>query len=89
MSRVDFNRKSNYQQYVRRCFKKLGKAKINLYNRIKGRFLQREGCLEEKEDKYQLKVEVKSYDILLDSIPWNFHTINYSWMEKPLFVNWR
>ncbi|MCD8193885.1 MAG: hypothetical protein LUD74_04935 [Tannerellaceae bacterium] len=52
-------------------------------------FLQREGSLEEKEDSYLLQVETKSYDILLDTIPWNFRTINYSWMEKPLFINWR
>ncbi len=52
-------------------------------------FLQREGKLEEKEDYYLLTVQEKAYDLLLDSCPWNFKTIKYSWMKKMVQVKWR
>jgi len=52
-------------------------------------FLQREGKLEEKEDFYQLTVEEKSYDMLLDSCPWNFRTIRFPWMKKITQIKWR
>ena len=52
-------------------------------------FLQRDGKLEEKEDFYLLTVEEKSYDMLLDSCPWSFKTIKYSWMKKTITVKWR
>lgn len=52
-------------------------------------FLQRSGKLEEKPDGYHLAVAEKAYDMLLDSIPWQFRTIKYQWMEKPILVHWR
>jgi hypothetical protein len=52
-------------------------------------FLQREGRLEEHEEQYNLNVEQKAYDILLDHIPWSFHNIGLKWMEKNIVVEWR
>lgn len=52
-------------------------------------FLQRDGRLEEKYDSYLLVVEQKSYDMLLDSIPWSFSSIKYNWMQKRIDVKWR
>lgn len=52
-------------------------------------FFQREGKLEIKEDYYLLTVEEKAYDVLLDSLPWNFRIIKHPWMEKRLEVKWR
>lgn len=52
-------------------------------------FLRREGRLEEQENQYLLTVESKAYDMLLDHVPWNFRTIKYSWMPKPIQVKWR
>ncbi|MDR2084122.1 MAG: hypothetical protein LBP67_03910 [Bacteroidales bacterium] len=52
-------------------------------------FLQREGKSEEKEDAYILTVGDKPYDMLLDSIPWNFRLIKFPWMEKRMEVKWR
>ncbi len=52
-------------------------------------FLQRQGKLEEKEETIELTVESKAFDMLLDSIPWNFRTTKFSWMEKPIQVRWR
>lgn len=52
-------------------------------------FLQREGSLEEKEEGWELTVEERGYDILLDSLPWGYQWIKYPWMEKALQVKWR
>jgi len=52
-------------------------------------FLQRDGRLEENEDAFFLQVEQKSWDMLLDQIPWNITKIKLSWMPKTLDVQWR
>lgn len=52
-------------------------------------FLRREGRLEEQDDTHVLTVESKTYDMLLDHIPWNFRTIKFSWMQKAIQVKWR
>jgi hypothetical protein len=52
-------------------------------------FLQREGCLSRKDDAWQLLVETRSYDMLLDRLPWGFATIKYSWMPGAIRVDWR
>jgi len=52
-------------------------------------FLQREGKLEEEEERFFLKIENKSYDMLLDQIPWNISKISLSWMYKLMNVEWR
>ena len=51
-------------------------------------FLQREGTLLEEEDRWQLRVQRKALDVLLDKVPWNFSTIRQPWMTKPLYVTW-
>lgn len=52
-------------------------------------FLCRYGKLEETQETYELTVEAQTYDILLDSIPWQFRNIRYPWMTKPMVVHWR
>ena len=52
-------------------------------------FLRREGVLEWHEEQAQLRVSPKSYDMLLDSMPWSFGVIRFPWMDKPLHVKWR
>jgi hypothetical protein len=52
-------------------------------------FLQRAGKLEWTEESLSLTVESKSYDMLLDKIPWNISMIKLPWMEKPMHVKWR
>ena len=51
-------------------------------------FLQREGVLTESEDFWQLRVEKKAYDLLLNSLPWRISTVKLPWMSKPIFVEW-
>jgi len=52
-------------------------------------FIDREGKLDEDANGFYLKVEQKSIDVLLDSIPWNIQKIKLSWMHKILDVIWR
>lgn len=52
-------------------------------------FLQREGKLEFKDDSILLTVESKAYDVLLDSVPWNFRTVKFLWMRQVIQVRWR
>ncbi|MCF6324585.1 MAG: hypothetical protein L3J89_09730 [Gammaproteobacteria bacterium] len=52
-------------------------------------FLAREGRLTFKHDQWQLLVESRSYDMLLDSLPWSYAMIKYSWMPHVINVEWR
>lgn len=56
---------------------------------FRGSFLIRNGVVAETGDLWQLTVEKKSYDVLLDALPWNISPVKYPWMEKVLYVNWR
>ena len=51
-------------------------------------FLQREGRLTESERGWELYIERKGIDIVLNSIPWNYSFIKLPWMKKILFVEW-
>ena len=52
-------------------------------------FLQRDGKLEELDEHFYIKVEQRSYDVLLDRIPWNISTIKLNWINKPIEIEWR
>lgn len=52
-------------------------------------FLNREGVLQEREEYWHLRVENRAYDMLLDTLPWGFSPVKYSWMNKPLMIDWR
>ena len=52
-------------------------------------FLLREAHLQLKNDSWQLQVQSKAYDMLLDSLPWSYSTIKLSWMKRPIQVDWR
>ena len=52
-------------------------------------FIERPGKLEQREDKWVLYVEKRSYDILLDSLPWSYRRIRLPWLKKRMDVVWR
>lgn len=56
---------------------------------FRGSFLIRNGVMAETGELWQMTVEERSYDVLLDSLPWNISPVKYPWMEKPLYVKWR
>ena len=52
-------------------------------------FIEREGHLEQRVNKWVLTVENKAYDILLNSLPWSYRMIRFPWLKKPVSVLWR
>lgn len=52
-------------------------------------FLQREGRLRKEENYWELRVEEKSYDMLLTTLPWNLGIIKLAWMKDRLTVLWK
>ncbi|HET6991708.1 MAG TPA: contractile injection system tape measure protein, partial [Bacteroidia bacterium] len=55
---------------------------------FRGNWLVRDGLLVEQEDKWELTVDKRPYDILIYKSPFSFSIIKYQWMDKPLHVNW-
>jgi len=51
-------------------------------------WLMRDGILTENDEKCELKVERRAYDVLLNQVPFPFSVIKYAWMPKALHVNW-
>jgi hypothetical protein len=51
-------------------------------------FLRRDGRLTFRDEQWQLKVEYKTPDILLGSLPWGLSVIKLPWMHYPLYIDW-
>jgi len=64
------------------------KLKSSSIEALQEGFLIRDGYLLEKENTWDLKVEKKTLDILMENLPWSFGIINLPWMEKRLNVEW-
>lgn len=57
---------------------------------LRGSFLNRPGKLIRKSDgDWQLQVESRTFDVLLDQLPWGIAMIQLPWMKKVLWVEWR
>ncbi len=73
------------------------KAMINFWEAIgscsvdgfRGNWLIRDGLLSETDDRWQLTVEKRAYDLLIERSPFSFSIIKFPWMEKPLHVTWQ
>ncbi|VXB08705.1 conserved hypothetical protein [Flavobacterium sp. 9AF] len=63
----------------------IGETSINGF---RGNWLVRDGLLLEKEERWELTVEKRPYDILINQSPFSFSIIKYLWMNKPLHVVW-
>lgn len=51
-------------------------------------FISRGGRLEQKDEKWMLTVDDKVYDVILDTVPWSFKQIRYTWLKKYIQVLW-
>lgn len=51
-------------------------------------FLNRNGVLKKHENHWQLQVEKKPFDMLMEHLPWPISIIRLSWMDKPIYVEW-
>lgn len=58
-------------------------------------FLQRQGRLQQERvpagepPRWRMRVQPRGFDVLLDRMPWSFHTIRLPWMQGALHVDWR
>lgn len=57
-------------------------------NGFRGSFLLREGSLSASEGSWLLRVERKTYDVVLESFPWSWQWFKLPWMEHPFRVEW-
>jgi hypothetical protein len=51
-------------------------------------FLQRDGVLWQTDGAWYLKVKSRSYDIILQTLPWSMGMIKPSWTDKILYTEW-
>ena len=52
-------------------------------------FIRRPGSIERFEDSWDIRVEGKTIDILLDDLPWELSLIHLPWLKKPMAVEWQ
>ncbi|MCG8474512.1 MAG: hypothetical protein MI784_03425 [Cytophagales bacterium] len=52
-------------------------------------FLLRTAYLDEEKEEYILRVEERSADVLLDSLPWSLKYIFLPWMKKQIKIVWK
>ncbi|MDD5754111.1 MAG: contractile injection system tape measure protein [Methylococcales bacterium] len=55
---------------------------------FRGNWLIRNGLLRQNEGRWDLVVEKRPYDLLLQSSPFSFQLIKLPWMTTPLYVTW-
>lgn len=56
---------------------------------LRGTFLLRPGKVSLRGVDWQLMVESRGFDVLLDQLPWAISTIKLPWMERILWVEWK
>jgi len=77
------------EQLLQGVLKNWEKLKGTSVEGLRGSFLMREGKLVLNEDHWSLTVSIKTFDILLDSLPWSYKMIRLPWMKNLLQVKWR
>lgn len=63
----------------------IGECSINGF---RGNWLVRDGILTELHDRWELVVDKRAYDVLINKSPFSFSIIKHPWMNKPLHVTW-
>lgn len=55
---------------------------------LRSAFIERQGLLRRDDDGWKLNLERKSYDILLDQLPWGIGIVKLPWMKRAVFTEW-
>lgn len=55
---------------------------------LRSAFIERHGLLRRDDDGWKLNLERKSYDILLDQLPWGIGIVKLPWMKRAVFTEW-
>jgi len=51
-------------------------------------FLKREGIIWQTEEAWFQRVQQRSYDIILQTLPWSYGMTRFSWLPKPIYTEW-
>jgi hypothetical protein len=57
-------------------------------NGLRSSFLLRQGLVREAEDGWQLRLERRPFDLLLDQLPWGVGIVKLPWMSRAIFTEW-
>lgn len=85
---IKSNEKELSTQMLKVVFQRWEKLKNSTVEGFRDSFLKRQGILTRTKEGWNLRVEQRGYDILLDTIPWGFRFIKQSWMDATLTVEW-
>ena len=55
---------------------------------LQNEFLMRPGKLITEKTNHRLVIERKTFDLLLDKLPWSYSMIKFSWKKELIFVEW-
>jgi hypothetical protein len=77
------------QQVLQGVIQNWEKLKNTSIQGLRSSFLVREGKLLLKDEAWTLTVSAKTYDLLLDSLPWRLALIRLPFMKTVLHVKWR
>ena len=64
------------------------KLKNSSAGSLQASFIQRDGALHKVEENWNLKVEVRGYDVLLSTLPWGLGMVKTPWMTDFIYVEW-
>jgi len=84
----DENEKVMVENFLNEIIKNWPALKNTSIAGLRETFLQRNGILRSDHEKWSLKIERKTVDILRDSLPWPISIIKLPWMDKILYVEW-
>jgi hypothetical protein len=66
-------------------WKAIGKTSVDGFRVT---FLQKEGALKKNDQGWNLFIERKTVDMLLDRLPWGISIIRLSWCKETIYVEW-
>jgi len=86
--KLDENEQAIVEDFLSQIIKNWPALKNTSIAGLRETFLQRNGILRSDHEKWSLKIERKTVDILRDSLPWPISIIKLPWMDKILYVEW-
>ena len=86
--RISATQKNEADEMLRSVIEHWTTIKNTSVDGLRESFLQRSGKLILLEDEWLLQVEQKSFDMLLQQLPWNISMIKLPWMKNLLKTEW-
>jgi hypothetical protein len=80
--------KNEAMELLKAVIRHWSKLKNTSVDGLRETFLKRKGILTKKDNGWLLQVEKKTADVLLESIPWGYSTLAFSWNNYIIFTEW-